>query len=275
MVWLLQNTKGLLCFCISVVTESVAICLCPILRELLSRRTSRCKHGVVLAVFWTQAATPASSQMQGWGRFLHGHLQSTWAVMGDLPWRLCQAPALAWFSLWREAERQGTARGSPGTVEGWDGHLPVCAISPQEDLAEGRAHGLLQRGLLPSPGHCSPLRHRTSCVLRRHRGIPAGHAPQAPGLAQSGCVCPPALCSAGFIPVFAIRVDRCQSNSTKGSRGDAKGPGAQMGRRGEGESLPCRRLEPAPSCSFHGQYLIIPPYLSLFNFPCLVLNCHS
>lgn len=181
------------------------------------------------------------------------------------------------FSLWREAESQGVARGSPGSVEGWDGHLPsVCAISPQEDLAEGRTHGFLQGGLLPSPGHRPSVRHRTSRLLRGHRGVPAGHAPQAPGLALAWLPCPPALRSAGSIPVFAIRVGRCHSNSTKGSRRDAKGPGAQTW--GGRESLLCCRLGPAPSRSFHGQYLImhLSLSLSLFNFPVFGFKfCHS
>lgn len=60
-----------------------------------------------------------------------------------------------------------------------------CAVSPQEDLAEGRAHGLPERGVLPSPGHRPSLRHRTSCLLHRHRRVPPGHAPEAPGLAPA------------------------------------------------------------------------------------------
>lgn len=153
------------------------------------------------------------------------------------------------FSLWREAERQGTARGSPGMVEGWDGHLPVLAISPQEDLAEGRAHGLLQRGLLPSPGDCSSLRHCTSRVLRGHRGVPAGPAPQAPGLALPGLPVPRPL-QRRIHPRVRHPCPSMSQQQHKGFGRAAKGPGAHMGRLGRERVPSLPPLEPAPPAPF-------------------------
>lgn len=64
-----------------------------------------------------------------------------------------------------------------------------------------------------------------------------------------------------------VRVDWCQSNSTKGSRGSAERRWSPDERTWGGrESLFCLHLEPAPSCSSHGQYLIMHILFFFFSF---------
>lgn len=114
---------------------------------------------------------------------LSGELQALAAAVGSLGFisRAVQAPLLLAGEVngapWGEIDDVWGLGFSTGVVGKPEAVPPCggmrwtlsCAVSPQEDLAEGRAHGLPERGVLPSPGHRPSLRHRTSRLLHRHR----------------------------------------------------------------------------------------------------------
>uniref|UniRef100_A0A8V0ZTQ5 Mitochondrial glutamate carrier 1 n=5 Tax=Amniota TaxID=32524 RepID=A0A8V0ZTQ5_CHICK len=127
-----------------------------------------------------------------------------------------------------------------------------------------KTHGLPERGVLPSPGHRSSLRHRTSRLLHWHCGVPPGHTPQAPGLAPACLPVPARPLPHRIHPCVCRPCPVVSEQQHRGFAWEHGGHGLQTSKRGKGESLFCLDLEPVPSLSFHGQYPIMHTFFFFF-----------
>lgn len=148
------------------------------------------------------------------------------------------------FSLWREAVRQGMARGSPGGV-GWTLSC-LCHFSPGRS-GRGKGPRPSSKGPTAEPWSLllSSALHKlsTSWASRNSCWTCSPSTGPSPGLAA--CALPPcaALDSSPCSPSVSIDVRATAQRVRAGTRRD---PVPRWANGGGRESLLCCRLEPAP-----------------------------